>query len=684
MVDLGKIHYPSTTEQPPEPPEEQIREAMVYSGLNPPDNIIIDGKIHKFNPTPGGKASDKRAFYKIYPDGLIAGLYGLFGGGGFLKCWHMDIGRDLTASERQQYDDVRIESQKIAAEQKQKSQNVAAKVSSDIWNKAPVAPPDHPYLVKKGIAPHGARAVGEGRLVVPFYDNDDNLTSLQYITGEGDKKYQHGGDIKGKYWVIGDLNDPGIIYMAEGFATAATIHEAAGRPCVVAYSAGALPPVLKNIRERIGPERDVIIVADNDESGVGQNYADQAAAKYGARTIMPPIKGDANDFAKAGHDLLALLTPPTGHAAVEKVQLVFSDSFSDEFAPIDELVQNLLVNGSISVLYGDSNSGKTFLALSLAAAIATGQPFHGKQVDPGLVIYLATEAPANIKSRIQAMKKYHGYNFENIAFVPVPLNFHQSDEDCSDVIEAAKAIELEKGRPVRLIICDTLARQAAGASENSGQDMAPVMARYDKLALHTGAHVMIIHHSGKDQARGARGWSGIRAHVDSELEVIEKAGIRSVTVAKQRELSKSENKLYFKLATIEMGISKFGEVATQAVAIVDEDATADPPKVIKKDTKLQDAKKLFEGAWWATGKEEFNGLPYISSQGYKNFLITKKDYSESTAKNHTKPSRESGPLFLLKNGNIIECAADGWVIVDKVAAANMLLRKNSEPYDGTS
>ena len=139
---------------------------------------------------------------------------------------------------------------------------------------------------------------GDGRLIVPLYDPVDDLTSLQYIS-ETEKRYHPGGTTKGCSWTLGEIT-PGPIFVAEGFATAATVHEVSGRPCVIAYSANNLPIIVGSLRSFYGQTQDIVIVADNDASGVGRNKADEASAKYGGRIVMPPIEGDANDYYQIG------------------------------------------------------------------------------------------------------------------------------------------------------------------------------------------------------------------------------------------------------------------------------------------------------------------------------------------------------------------------------------------------
>jgi phage/plasmid primase-like uncharacterized protein/KaiC/GvpD/RAD55 family RecA-like ATPase len=677
MADLSKV-LGGPWAPPPEklvaPPEAQLIDAMRAAGLEPPDEILMDGKIHRFKSgTKGTPGIDKPGWYLVFGDGIPAGRFGCWRSG-IEVTWRADVGRKLTEFEEMAHAR-RINESKVLREAAQERQHqVASETVEKIWLSGVAAHPDHPYLKRKGIQTHGVRTTGDGRLMVPLYDQDGTLSTLQYIDEDGGKLYHPGGKSGGKFWMVGSLDDPGTLYVAEGFATAATIYETTSRPCIVAYSASSLVPVTASLREMYGENQDIVIVADHDKHGVGQRYADQASAKYGARVVIPPIEGmDANDYAQAGHNLAALLIQQTGTAVIDKLKVVFGDQLGSDYEAPDELVEGLMTIGSSVVVYGDSNSGKTFWALSVATAIATGSDCYGRKTDPGLVVYLASEAPGSIRSRMQAIKKYHGCDLENLAMVPVPMNFYNGDQDAHDVIELVRAIEQIKGQRVRLIIGDTLARMSAGANENSGEDMGPVMARFDQVATATGAALMIIHHNGKDAAKGARGWSGIRAHIDTEIEVTEKEGTRSVTVTKQRELPSKGDTIYFKLEIIEMGTTKFGGAATTCVAIPDDEALATNPH--KKPTKHDETMRTLERSWWDSATEMRNGLPYISRSGLQNFLI-KNGYTERTARNKTEASRAGGLILEMLNAGVLESYEHGWIFINEAQVSAMMMQKN--------
>ena len=658
-----------------DPPEVQLIDAMRAAGLEPPDQIEMDGKLHRFRSGTKGsaKAGDKSGWYVVFGDGVPAGRFGCWRMG-FESPWRADVGRKLSPTEEMANARRMAEAKAMRNAAIEKQHEVAVNTVATIWSQAQAASPDHPYLKRKGIQPHGARITGDGRLIVPLLDQDGKLCTLQYIDNDKGKLYHPGGEAGGKFWMLGTMDEPSVLYVAEGFATAATIYEITGKPCVAAFSASSLVPVTAILREMYGSTQDIVIVADHDSHGVGQKYADQASAKYGARVIIPPIEGmDANDYAQAGHDLASLLIQQTGTAVMDKLQVVFGDQLGSDYEAPNELVEGLMTIGSSVVVYGDSNSGKTFWALSVATAIATGTDCYGRKTDPGLVVYLASESPASIRSRMQAIKKFYGCNLENFAMVPIPINFYNGDQDAHDVIELVRAIEKIKVKPVRLIIGDTLARMSAGANENSGEDMGPVMARFDLVATATGAAMMIIHHNGKDAAKGARGWSGIRAHIDTEIEVAEKDGTRSVTVTKQRELPSKGDTIYFRLEVIEMGVSKFGGAATTCVAISDDESNATKPH--KKLTKHDENNRTAERAWWASGAEERDGLPYVSRSALRDLLV-KDGATERTAKNKTEASRQDGMISQMLNAGTLKSIEHGWIFINKAQASAMLMQKN--------
>lgn len=359
--------------------------------------------------------------------------------------------------------------------------------------------------------------------------------------------------------------------------------------------------------------------------------------------------------------------------ACQKLKISFGSDIPQEYIPPDEIIQDMIVSRSVTVIYGDSNSGKTFWALSMAAMLSEGMDFHGKKTDKGIVIYLAVEAPETIKTRIQALKRYHGKDFGNIAIVPVPLNFYSGEGHAKQVIEAIKEINETRGT-VRMVIGDTLARMSSGANENSGEDMGPVMERFSSIAEQTGASVVIIHHTGKDQAKGARGWSGIRAHIDTEIEVSEQQGAHLATVTKQRSLSSKDQVIPFSLHVMEMGFGKFGNISTTCVAI-----PSDVTPVTKESEKERKDKDDFKAAWIYSGMEtNEQDRPIVTKQKLVEWLVINKGLSDGSASNETKIGNKGRWINRLESLGLVEAFGRGFIVSDDFFSIELNLAKRSK------
>jgi putative DNA primase/helicase len=657
-----------------EPPEFQLIDAMKASGLTPPEKVFLDGKLHRWA---GSGKKDKNSWYCCFADGIPAGRFGDWRLD-LEVTWRADVGRALTSAEQMAHSRRLSESKKVRDAEMAQKREVASNTVEMIWTKCTGSEDTHPYLQRKGVSSHGSRVTGDGRLALPLYGEDESISSLQYISSEGGKQFHSGGAVSGKFWTLGTMDESGPLFIAEGFATSATITEVTGRPCVVAYSASNIPAVAEIMRKKYGAGQDIIVVADNDEHGVGKKYADLANDKYGAKVVMPPINGDANDYAKetSYQDLLDLLMPPAS-SIYDTLRVVSGDSLSSKYNAPDELIQDMIVRKSQSMLFGDSNSGKTFYALSMAHSICEGVPFMGKQVEKGAVIYLATESPSSVISRVQAIKDYHSCKMANLFIVQVPINFFTSDQHATEVIALVRQIETDTGSKVNLVIGDTLARMTAGANENSGEDMVPILQRLDSVVYEANTAFLTIHHSGKDASRGARGSSTIRAHIDTEIYVVEENLQRTATITKQRELPSKGVEIPFKLDVVEMGISKFGENVSTCVAVFDDEERV---QKVKKDSKIDKHKKLLERAWWSGGAEvrPLNGgnVPYVSISAFKEMLRS-DGLKDSAISNYMKPSYETGPICNLINGEIVAKYEHGYAILDLVMASAFMIRKGT-------
>lgn len=635
------------------PPEDQLKNAMEKAGITPPEYIVLDGNIHRFSSDESRNKSDKPGWYIGFRDGIPAGHFGCFRKAVDFG-WIADMGRPLTTEEMTLNATRMAELKRMRDDELKRQREVAADASKKIWAKSLMAPEDHPYLQRKGIQPNGVRVTEDGRLIVPITNQDTSISSLQYISEDGSKRFQPGGAISGKYWIMGALDGASPIYIAEGFATAATIREETNCPVVVAFSASNIPKIAETIRKMVGISK-IVICADNDDSGVGLRSANEAANAIGAAVIMPPLAGDMNDFKQSGHDLAGLLRPQSSQELRDSLKAVYISDIPNVFIPTDDLVQNILERSTFAMFYGDSNSGKTFLAIDMACHIALGRPWMGANVEQGLVVYLATEASKSVINRVIAFQIHHQVTIPNFLIVQVPLNFYENDNDATRVMEMIRNEEKNRGIKCQLIVGDTLARMASGANENSGEDMGPVMDRFDDLMNGIESTVLLIHHSGKDSSRGSRGWSGLRAHIDTEIEITESNESRKASITKQRAMPSKGMDIYFDLEIIELGEGKWGTPATTCIVKQTTSPTAEYMN------KINESCRIIEDAWYCSGKERVNQMPFITRSALIDYIITTKKIKEKTAQNMVIPTSK----MMKEIGKKITPEGDhGWVISD--------------------
>ena len=233
-----------------------------------------------------------------------------------------------------------------------------------------------------------------------------------------------------------------------------------------------------------------------------------------------------------------------------------------------DLVQGLLTEKAMSIMYGEPGSGKTFLTLKLGYCIATGQPFAKRRVQQGAVVYIAAEAATSIMPRIEALKLHHDNPDFPMAIVPCPVNLLDDDAYTDDLIRIIEESGQEFGMKVQFVVIDTLSRAMPGGNENSPDDMTAFVGNVDKIRNAVDAHICVVHHLGKDKARGARGHSSLTAATDSAFEVAND----KLKTTKQRDREHSPP-IAFELVTHGIGTNVYEEAVTSCV-LVELDAPA--------------------------------------------------------------------------------------------------------------
>jgi hypothetical protein len=172
----------------------------------------------------------------------------------------------------------------------------------------------------------------------------------------------------------------------------------------------------------------------------------------------------------------------------------------------------------MALIYGESGSSKTLIAMSMAMHIALGRPWCGRKVRQGFVVYLAPEGGSSVHLRYHAWCRHHGIDpsDDSVLFrtIPVTMDLCRSDADLKQIIANIKAAEAELG-PCVLVIVDTVSRALAGGDENAPKDMGSFVLNCDRLREQTGATVLGVHHTpaNGDNPRGhtsLKNGSGVR------------------------------------------------------------------------------------------------------------------------------------------------------------------------------
>jgi putative DNA primase/helicase len=283
-------------------------------------SVPADGRFHAANlaDDPRGRGDGR---IMIYPDGRA----------GVVKNWKSGemrpffadrpAGARVSAAERRR---IKAEQARRRSEQQRQHDRTARRAQA-IWRPAPLSPITQPYLARKRIGPHGARMTTWRRsyrdaggqrhelaipdtLILPMFNEAGSIRNLQAIfpaesleLGRG-KDFLPFGETAGLFWWIGpEKTDPVLI--AEGFATAATLHEETGYRVYIAFTAGNLLAVGLIVRKHL-PAVKIIFAADNDKTpgNPGLTKANEAALAVDGFVACPPITGDFNDYTLALQD----------------------------------------------------------------------------------------------------------------------------------------------------------------------------------------------------------------------------------------------------------------------------------------------------------------------------------------------------------------------------------------------
>lgn len=283
-------------------PEQEFAQALKDHGLVLEGPPIMDGKWHEV-PVQGDRKKMSGS-YRAFLDGRPAGTITNYKADGPVKWVATGAALDETTRAQMQAEAAQVRAAREA--ERAKTAEAAAKKAYGVWeNLHRAATPENcPYLAEKGVKGHAVKVDKNGHLVVPARDADGKLWTIQIVHEDG-KRYIKESQKMGSFHVIepsgkGSLaaTGNGPIVIAEGYATAATIHEATGMPAVVASDSGNLKPVAEAIRAA-NPEWEIIIAADNDHANihgnVGMKKGEEAAQAVGGIMVTPKLSAEEKE-----------------------------------------------------------------------------------------------------------------------------------------------------------------------------------------------------------------------------------------------------------------------------------------------------------------------------------------------------------------------------------------------------
>lgn len=283
------------------------------------------------------------------------------------------------------------------------------------------------------------------------------------------------------------------------------------------------------------------------------NFLLEMAKQNGGDVYLDFCVAQPTDF-----DIIAEPTPPThGHFGIRTAA-----EFIKHIRPTSWLIKGILPRAQLGVIYGESASGKTFITFDLCAALARGVSWNGAKVNSAHVLYIVAEGSHGFNNRIRAYCHQH-------AITPETLTIDVISDVVPNLVDEAsvKALcaDVKRFGEYDLIVMDTFAQVTAGSNENAGEDMGKALANAKRIGLAAGgAMVLLIHHSGKDSSKGARGHSSLKAACDFEAEVTRFENDRAFQVTKLKD-GRDGAQFGFRLLDVVLGQDEDGEQITSCI-----------------------------------------------------------------------------------------------------------------------
>ena len=230
------------------------------------------------------------------------------------------------------------------------------------------------------------------------------------------------------------------------------------------------------------------------------------------------------------------------------------------------LVKGLIPRGGLTVVWGPPKCGKSFWTFDVAMHVARGEPYRGRRVQDGVVVYLALEGGNGFRARIEAYRRTH-----NIDDAPFYLMTERTDlvKDHEALIAAIRA-QIPGDMPA-LVVIDTLNRSLAG-SESKDEDMAAYIRAADAIREAFDCAVVIVHHCGVDGSR-PRGHTSLTGAADAQHAVSRDGADNIVVTVEWMKDGPEGDVIVSRLEHVDLGADTDGESVSSCVVVPGETST---------------------------------------------------------------------------------------------------------------
>jgi len=414
----------------------------------------------------------------------------------------------------------------------------------------------------------------------------------------------------------------------------------------------------------------VAILPDNDDAG--RDHAEQVAQSLKGHCsdvrlvnlALADRKEDVSDWIEQGgkpDELLQLVAvAPTWRPIFKPRFPLIWFGQEDAAGPLRWLVRGLLVEGGLSVFYGAPKSTKTFVALDLALNLAHGRDWFGLRVSPCGIAYICGEGTAGVLQRMKAWRqKRDGDVTAPFALIPQSINLFDDDDELDRLIADLKGLAEPMGQRVGLVVLDTLSRMIGGGDEDKARDVNVVVRSAERIQKQTGAHVLIVHHSGKDRDRGMRGSNALLGAVDAAIEVTKDAdtGLCEAKVTAIKD-GGEVGPFTYTLRQTAVGTDEDGE---EILSCVIDPAGA---RQSAKGTSLTDAEKMALGVLWEICRDtgDMAGhLPNVPAGTWRDAVRDKGEGSPEARKKQAQRLTNK----LIEKGFVGEAKGLVWIVEDE-------------------